>query len=68
MINLFKKYTVTFLDSNWKVVKKDVKTKFVPRARELVYLPEHLKYFSVINVVYNFDGNQEIFIIIEEHN
>ncbi len=67
MRNLFRRNRITFLNENWEVIKQGVRVKSIPRADELVYLPEHIKYFRVLNVVYNFDGKQEIFIIIEEH-
>ena len=67
MIWIFKKYSVTFLNEKWEVVREGVKIKHIPRANELVFLPEHNKYFRVANVIHNFNGEQNIFIIIEEY-
>ena len=64
---MFKKYSVTFLSEKWDVIKDGVKIKHIPRTNELVFLPEHNKYFRVVNVIYNFTGKQNIFIIIEEY-
>ena len=72
MIKLFKKshtkkYTITFLNEKWETLKTCNSIEFIPRAHEIIYLPEFEKYFRVVNVVYNFTKVQGVFIIIEEY-
>lgn len=67
MINWFKKYSVTILDEKWNVVREKVKVKHIPRTHELIFLPEHNKYYRVVNIVYNFTKIQGIYIVIEEY-
>lgn len=59
-----KKYTVTFLNSKWEIVKSDVKLNSIPQRDEYIYMND--KYYDVLNVVHSIDKNHKILVIIEE--
>jgi hypothetical protein len=59
-----KKYTITFLNSKWEVIKKDIKVVAIPRRDEYIWFDE--KYFTVTNVVHSFIGKHDILVVIEE--
>lgn len=44
------KYTITFIDSKWSVIKKDVKLDSVPRYGEYIFFDG--QYHEVINVIH----------------
>jgi hypothetical protein len=67
MINWFKRHSVSILDEKWNVIKENVKIKHIPRTHELIFLEETNKYYRVVNIIYNFQGGQGIYIIIEEY-
>ena len=58
------KYKVTLINSKWEVVKNKVKLYVLPRRDEYVFFDD--SYFLVLNVVHVLDGEQGIFIIINE--
>jgi hypothetical protein len=58
------KYKVTLLDSKWNAVKTNVKLTFLPRRDEYVFFDG--LYYLVLNVVHTLDGQQGVFIIIDE--
>jgi len=64
--NLFKNHSVIILNKNWQPIKS-VKVKHIPRHGEYIYLEEKNQYYAVLNVVYNLNKKQGIFIIVEEH-
>lgn len=66
MINIFRKHSITILNKNWVPIKLVVRVKHIPRHGEFIYLEEEKKYYTVLNVVYNLNGKQGIFIIVEE--
>ncbi len=59
-----KKYTVTFLNSKWEIVKLNIKLKSIPQRDEYIYMDD--KYYDVLNVVHSLDKNHNIFVIIQE--
>lgn len=59
-----KKYTVTFLNSKWEIVKSDVKLNSIPQRDEYIYMNE--KYYDVLNVVHSIDKTHQILVIIDE--
>jgi hypothetical protein len=61
-----KKYTITFLNSKWEIVKSNIKLKSVPQRDEYIYMDD--RYYDVLNVVHSINKNHEIFVIIEETN
>jgi len=61
---LSKKYTVTFLNSKWEIVKSNVKLLTVPQRDEYIYMDD--RYYDVLNVVHMVNKNHQIFVIIEE--
>jgi hypothetical protein len=58
------KYKVTLLDSKWNVVKTNVKLTVLPRRDEYVFFDG--LYYLVLNVVHTLDGQQGVFVIIDE--
>ena len=62
---LFKNHSVVLLDKNWKPIEA-VSVKHIPRHGEYIFLTSHNKYYAVLNVVYNLNNKQGIFIILEE--
>jgi hypothetical protein len=58
------KYKVTLIDSKWNVVKNNVKVSVLPRRDEYVFFDG--LYYLVLNVVHTLDGQQGIFVIINE--
>ncbi len=58
------KYTVSILDSKWRVIKKNLKITILPRKDELIFFDE--KYHEVINVVHTLNKKQDIYIIVNE--
>lgn len=59
-----KKYTVTFINSKWEVVKSNVKLNSIPQRDEYIYMNE--KYYDVLNVVHSIDKTHQILVIIDE--
>jgi hypothetical protein len=59
-----KKYSVTFLNSKWEIVKSNVKLISIPNRNEYVYMDN--KYYDVLNVVHTISKNHNILIVIEE--
>jgi hypothetical protein len=59
-----KKYTVTFLNSKWEIVKSNVKLVSIPNRNEYIYMDN--RYYDVLNVVHTIDKTHKILIIIEE--
>jgi hypothetical protein len=57
-----RKYSVTVLDSKWKVVKNDLKIHTIPRKDELLFFDG--LYYEVINIVHTLDQKQKIFVIV----
>jgi hypothetical protein len=57
-----RKYTVTLLDSKWKIVKNTIKLNVIPRKDELLFFDGF--YYEVINIVHVLDKTQKIFIIV----
>lgn len=65
---MFKKHSVSFLNEKWEVLRGNIKLTHLPRAHELVYLPEYNKYFRVANVIHNFESKKQgVFVIIEQY-
>jgi hypothetical protein len=58
------KYKVTLLDSKWNAVKTNVKLTVLPRRDEYVFFDG--LYYLVLNVVHTLDGQQGVFVIIDE--
>jgi hypothetical protein len=59
-----KKYTVTFLNSKWEIVKSEIKLKTIPKRDEYVYMDN--KYYDVLNVVHSISKKHKILVVIEE--
>jgi hypothetical protein len=59
-----KKYTATFLNSKWEIVKPNVKLKSIPQRDEYIYMND--KYYDVLNVVHSLGVKHQIFVLIEE--
>ena len=59
-----KKYTVTFLNSKWEIVKPNIKLNSIPQRDEYIYMNE--RYYDVLNVVHSIDKNHQILVVIEE--
>lgn len=64
--HFFKSHSVSILNKQWHPIK-DIKVKHIPRYGEYIYLEEKNQYYVVLNVVYNINKKQGIFIIVEEH-
>lgn len=63
--NIFKKkYTVVILNSQWKVLEKNVKLEKIPRINE--YIWNGKKYYRVVNIVHNTVSTQQISLIVNE--
>jgi len=62
--NLFKNHSVVILNKNWEPML-GVNVKHIPRHGEYIYLESTKKYYAVLNVVYNLNEKQGIFIIVE---
>lgn len=63
---LFRKHSVVILNKGWQPIKA-VNVKHIPRHGEYIFLEETNQYYAVLNVVYNLNKKQGIFIIVEEH-
>ena len=63
-MTLFKKYSVSILNLDWKELFPTVKIKHIPRSGELIYLSDK-NYYRVFNVVHNIGNKQGIFLIVE---
>ncbi len=59
-----KKYTITFINSKWEIVKSDIKMKIVPQRDEYIYMDD--KYYDVLNVVHSLGKKHNILVIIDE--
>ena len=59
-----KKYTVTFLNSKWEVVKYETKLNSIPQRDEYIYMND--RYYDVLNVVHSIDKTHQTLVIIEE--
>ena len=59
-----KKTKVTILNSNWKVVKRNLPFEVIPRKDEFIWFEE--QYFEVVNVVHQIDKQQSIFVIVNQ--
>lgn len=59
-----KKYTVTFLNSKWEIVKNNIKMEIVPQRDEYIYMDD--KYYSVFNVVHSMGKKHNILVVIDE--
>lgn len=59
-----KKYTVTFLNSKWEIVKSEINLKTIPQRDEYVYMDD--KYYDVLNVVHSISKKHKILVVIEE--
>jgi len=64
--NMFKrKYNVSFIDSKWQSIKRNLDLEIIPRIDELLFFDG--EYFKVLNVIHQFiTKKQEIFIVIEK--
>ncbi len=58
------KYTVSFLDSKWNILKNNIKLYSLPRKDEYVFF--NGLYYEVLNVVHTIDKNHSIYVIINE--
>lgn len=67
ILNIFKRYKVSFLNEKWELIKEDVKVFDIPRTHEVIYLISEQTYYRVVNVIHNIDKKQEIYIIIERY-
>jgi hypothetical protein len=59
-----KKYTVTFLNSKWEIVKNNIKMNIVPQRDEYIYMDD--KYYNVLNVVHSMGKKHNILVVIDE--
>ena len=59
-----KKFLVSVLNSDWVVIKANLRLKHLPRIEEYLFFNE--KYYRVINLIHLLDKSQHIFIIIDE--
>jgi hypothetical protein len=59
-----KKYTVTFLNSKWEIVKSKIKLNVIPQRDEYVYMND--RYYDVLNVVHSIGDQHNIHVVIEE--
>ena len=59
-----KKYTITFINSKWEIVKSGVKMDVIPQRDEYIYMDD--KYHSVLNVVHSMGEKHNILVIIDE--
>jgi hypothetical protein len=59
-----KKYTVTFLNSKWEIIKSKIKLNVIPQRDEYVYMND--RYYDVLNVVHSIGKQHTIHIVIEE--
>jgi hypothetical protein len=58
-----RKYTATFLDSKWQVVKNKIKLDFIPRQGEYVFF--NGLYHEVLNIIHEInDKTQKVRILI----
>jgi len=59
-----KKYTVTFLNSKWEIVKSKIKLNVIPQKGEYVYMNN--RYYDVLNLIHSIDNQHNIHIVVEE--
>ena len=59
------KYSVSFLNSKWEVLKRNVNIFILPRRDELIFFSD--KYYIVLNVVHTINDSHDIFIIVDEY-
>jgi len=64
-MRMFKNHSISIINQQWEFIVKNANIKHVPRANELIYIEVEKIYFRVINVVYNINSKQGIFIVVE---
>lgn len=57
-----RKYTITILDSKWKVVKNKIKLDIIPRKDEYLFIDN--QYYEIINIVHYFNNKVGVFLIV----
>ena len=55
------------MDEKWHILKPNIKVKRIPRFGELIYLGDLKIYYKVLNVIHYVNGNEGVFIVIQEY-
>lgn len=61
-----KKYTITMLNSQWRVIKNNLKLDFIPRKDE--YIWDNKNYYIVDNVVHSTESKHISIIVTRINN
>lgn len=64
MFGIFKKYSVSILNREWKVLENVLRIKHIPRSGEVLFYRG--EYYRVINIVHYLNRKQGIFIIVDK--
>jgi hypothetical protein len=59
-----KKYSVTILNGEWSILKKDIKLDVLPRIDEYLYFDD--AYYVVLNIVHMLGKKHELYVIVEK--
>ena len=57
-----RKYTITILDSKWKILKNKIKLDIIPRKDEYLFIDN--QYYEIINIVHYFNNKVGVFLIV----
>ena len=57
-----RKYTITILDSKWKVIKNKLKFDIIPRKDEYLFIEN--QYYEILSIVHNIDKKIGVFLIV----
>ena len=63
-----KKYSISLLDEQWKVVRNNIKVSVVPQQGDFIYLEDKNSYYTVSNVVHYLNDKQGIFLVVKIHS
>ena len=62
-----KKRTITLINTKWEIIKPNIKVKYIPRWKELIYLEEADQYYQVVNVIYYLNNNEGVWVVVDKH-
>lgn len=63
-----KKYSITLLDEQWKVLKKNLKLSVLPHNDDFIFLEEFNSYYTVINTIHYLNEKQGIFLVVKKYS
>jgi hypothetical protein len=61
-----RKYTISLLDTNWQVIKRNLKMTVIPRKDEYIWFSS--KYYLITNIVHTLNPNEEVILVVEEQS